>query len=610
MSVLENPVLDADDHRQSPGAGLSQAVRAALLDPAAWQDSLHKFCLATNLAAALVDPEGRALTCWNPRPLWSLFHDRRPAAPDECLFALVPVPVGPCRCVARAFETGRRALARDRTGLVHLAVPLILGDDRLGALVAGQVFTQYPEQLVIQHVAKQFGLSPERVWQQARREQPVKQATVEVYADLLETLGQTFIQSRYHALTESDRLAEMTRLRDRAQAEIEQRERADEENARLAVIVETSDDAIVSNTLDGVIRSWNRGAERMFGYSAAEAVGQHISLIIPPARHAEEEHVLAALRRGERVDHFETERRAKDGRCLSISLTVSPIQNAAGDVIGASNVAHDITGRKRAEEELREADRRKNEFLAMLAHELRNPLAPIRNSLELLRLTEDNPQAVQSASKVMERQIGQMVRLIDDLLDVSRISRGRIVLRKERIELTPVVYHAIEAARPLFQDMDQELTVTLPSEPLSLDADRTRLAQIVGNLLSNACKFTGRGGRIWLTVEVEDDKVSKSGDIAADGSPEGRDGGSSPCHPLTLSPCQFAILRVRDTGVGIAPDQLRRIFDMFVQVDSSLERSVGGLGIGLTLVKSMVELHGGTVEVHSAGIGEGSEFLV
>ncbi|HUG93426.1 MAG TPA: ATP-binding protein, partial [Planctomycetaceae bacterium] len=188
-------------------------------------------------------------------------------------------------------------------------------------------------------------------------------------------------------------------------------------------------------------------------------------------------------------------------------------------------------------------------------------------------------------------------------------------LRKERIELAPVVYHAVEAARPLIQDMDQELTVTLPPEPVYLDADWTRLAQIVGNLLSNACKFTGRGGRIWLTVEVEDgkvtgDKVTKSGDIAADGSPEGRDGGSSPCHPLTLSPCQFAILRVRDTGVGIAPDQLRRIFDMFVQVDSSLERSVGGLGIGLTLVKSLVELHGGTVEVHSAGIGEGSEFLV
>ncbi|HYM80124.1 MAG TPA: chemotaxis protein CheB [Candidatus Limnocylindria bacterium] len=243
----------------------------------------------------------------------------------------------------------------------------------------------------------------------------------------------------------------------------------------------------------------------------------------------------------------------------------------------------DISERMRLSNELRryaadlsEADRRKNEFLAMLAHELRNPLAPICNALEIIR-TRGDGETVQSASAMMERQVGQMVRLVDDLLDVSRISRGTIELRKGRIELASVVHHAVEAVRPLTESMDHELTVTLPPEPIYLNADPTRLAQVVGNLLNNACKFTSQGGRIRLTVEREGDQ---------------------------------AVIQVRDTGIGIAPDQLRLIFDMFTQIDTSLERSQGGLGIGLTLVKSLVEMHDGTVEARSAGLGHGSEFEV
>jgi CheY-like chemotaxis protein len=183
---------------------------------------------------------------------------------------------------------------------------------------------------------------------------------------------------------------------------------------------------------------------------------------------------------------------------------------------------------------------------------------------------------------MMERQVGQMVRMVDDLFDVSRISQGKIELRKRRIELASAVNQAVEAARSLAQCMEHELTVILPPQPVYLNADPARLAQIVGNLLNNACKFTNKGGRISLTVEV----ASR---------------GSEPPE---------AIIRVRDNGVGIAADQLHRIFDMFMQVDTSLERSADGLGIGLMLVKSLVEMHGGTVEVHSAGVGEGSEFVV
>ncbi|MFP7726263.1 sensor histidine kinase [Lysobacter sp. D1-1-M9] len=227
--------------------------------------------------------------------------------------------------------------------------------------------------------------------------------------------------------------------------------------------------------------------------------------------------------------------------------------------------------------ELSEADRRKDEFIAMLAHELRNPLAPISNALQVLRLQDRPGEGSGSMLQVLERQVGQLVRLVDDLLDVSRISRGKIELRRERIELAAAMNGAVDASRPLTECMDHTLTVTLPPEPLHVDADPTRLAQILGNLLTNACKFTDRGGHINLALE--------------------RDGGQ-------------AVIRVRDDGIGIAAGQLTRIFEAFTQLDTSLERSVSGLGIGLSLVKRLVELHGGTVDAHSAGAGQGSEFIL
>lgn len=283
---------------------------------------------------------------------------------------------------------------------------------------------------------------------------------------------------------------------------------------------------------------------------------------------------------------FELEHRVRrvDGTLGWTSSRAIPLLDTKGDIVEWFGTASDITPRKEAAEtlgrfavELTEADRRKNEFLAMLAHELRNPLAPIRNALHIMRLTAGGNTAVQSVSAMMERQIGQMTRLVDDLLDVSRISRGSIELRKEYVELVSAVQHAVEAAQPFCELLEHALTVTLPQQPVYLNADPTRLAQIVGNLLHNACKFTDKGGRIALIVECEGNA---------------------------------AVIRVRDSGVGIAPEQFTRVFEMFTQIDTSLERSRGGLGIGLTLVKNLVEMHGGTVQVHSAGINQGSEFEV
>jgi signal transduction histidine kinase/CheY-like chemotaxis protein len=236
-----------------------------------------------------------------------------------------------------------------------------------------------------------------------------------------------------------------------------------------------------------------------------------------------------------------------------------------------------------ARELLSEADRRKDEFLAMLAHELRNPLAAIRNAAQILRVKGGEDATLHSASEMLDRQVGQMVRLVDDLLDVSRITRGKIELRKERVELASVVNHAVEAVRPLFESKGNELTVTMPLQKIHLDADPTRLSQVVGNLLNNACKFTKPGGRVKLAVEVVKGGESSGGE---------------------------AVIRVTDNGAGIAADQLEHIFDLFVQADTSLEREHSGLGIGLTLVKNLVEMHDGKVVAQSQGIGDGSEFEV
>ncbi len=246
----------------------------------------------------------------------------------------------------------------------------------------------------------------------------------------------------------------------------------------------------------------------------------------------------------------------------------------------------DITERKEVEEALRrsqsellEADRRKDEFLAMLAHELRNPLAPLRNMLEVMKRAtgDDDGHLVRQARDTMERQLEQMVRLVDDLLDVSRITRNRLELRKERVELAPVIYDVVEMCRPLVLCVGHEIAVSVPPEPIHLHADPVRLAQVFGNLINNSCKYTAPGGRIWLTTERQGNDV---------------------------------VVKVKDTGVGISPDKLNGIFEMFAQVDRSLERSQGGLGIGLTLAKRLAEMHGGSLTAHSEGLGRGSEFVV
>jgi PAS domain S-box-containing protein len=340
-------------------------------------------------------------------------------------------------------------------------------------------------------------------------------------------------------------------------------------------LIESNIDALMTTDPRGIITDVNKQMEALTGRARDELIGAPFKGYFTDPERAEAG-IKLVLAEG-KVTDYELTAHAKDGKETVVSYNATTFHDRDRKLRGVFAAARDVTERKRYEQSLQEADRRKNEFLALLAHELRNPLAPISNAVQVLRFKGGNQEVVQSASEMIERQVGQMVRLVDDLLDVSRISRGKIELRKERIELVFAVNHAAEAIRPNCERMDHELTLVLPPNPIFLNADPTRLAQILGNLLTNACKFTDKGGRIFLTVEREGVQ---------------------------------AVIRVRDTGIGIAADQFTRIFNMFTQLDTSLERSVSGLGIGLTLVENLVELHGGTVGAHSAGIGHGSEFTV
>jgi PAS domain S-box-containing protein len=359
--------------------------------------------------------------------------------------------------------------------------------------------------------------------------------------------------------------------------DITQRRRQQIAMHQLAAIVESSEDAIISKDLNGNIMSWNPAAQRLYGYAAEEVLGKSKALLIPPERADELPAALRRIRQGKRVEPYETVRVRKDGRRLDVSITISPIRDEAGEIVGAATIARDITDRKRAEAILREADRRKDEFLATLAHELRNPLAPLSNALQVLKLMGDDRGSVEQVRGLMQRQLSHLVRLVDDLLDVSRITTGKIELRKERVDVKAIVDSALETCAPVIDEAGHHLTVSLPPGPLPLDADPTRLAQVVSNLLHNAAKYTNRGGHIALTAEQHGSDV---------------------------------VITVKDDGIGIAPGALPRLFEIFSQADPSLGRAHGGLGIGLSLVRGLVELHGGTVDAHSAGLGRGSEFTV
>jgi PAS domain S-box-containing protein len=348
-------------------------------------------------------------------------------------------------------------------------------------------------------------------------------------------------------------------------------------------------DGVIATGADGRVLLLNPVAQRLTGWTQAQAFGRPLPevfhILHEKSRQPATNPVERALREGVIVglaNH--TVLIARDGTERPIDDSAGPIRSASGQVVGAVLIFRDITERRRLEAELHErvealsvADQRKDEFLAMLAHELRNPLAPLRNALQILRLKLHGEPVVEQFGGLMERQVMHLVRLVDDLLDVSRISRGKIELRRQRVDLAAVVARAVESVRPLLEERRHHLEIALPETPAVLEADADRLVQVLLNLLGNAARYTPAGGHITLTAAAEDGAM---------------------------------VLRLRDDGIGIRPEMLPRVFDMFQQADRVPGKSAEGLGLGLTLVKNLVEMHGGTVEAHSEGPGTGSEFVV
>jgi PAS domain S-box-containing protein len=386
---------------------------------------------------------------------------------------------------------------------------------------------------------------------------------------------------------------------------VTERNQSDLISRLLAAIVDNSDDAIVGKDLNSIITSWNQGAERIFGYTAKEMIGTSILRLIPSDRQGEEEEILARLRRGERFEHFETVRVTKDGRQLDVSLTISPIKDASGRVVGASKIARDITSRKLSDAALREAQqaaeaantdkarlleserlaraeaertsRIKDEFLATLSHELRTPLNAVLGWVTILRARQLLDQELTQGLEAIDRNARVQAQIIEDLLDMSRIISGKVRLEVQPLDLPAVVLEAIDTMRTSASGKGVRLQTVIDPLNASVSGDPNRLQQIFWNLLSNAIKFTPKGGRVQVVLERVNSHVE---------------------------------VRVIDTGEGISPDFLPYVFNRFQQADASTTRRHGGLGLGLAIVKNLVELHGGNVRATSGGVGKGATFTI
>jgi PAS domain S-box-containing protein len=349
----------------------------------------------------------------------------------------------------------------------------------------------------------------------------------------------------------------------------------------LAAIIDSSEDAIVSKTLESIVTSWNKSAERIFGYTAEEMIGQPISRLFPTDRLEEEPAIVKRIISGERVEHFETIRVRKDGTPIDVSLTISPVRDSHGKIVGASKIARDITEQKRAvrrlaeaHEDLKRADRLKIEFLATLSHELRTPLSAILGWIQLLK-ENATPADLEQGLEVIERNVRLQSQLIEDLLDLSRIEAGKVSLDVQQIDLAAAVNAAIQTVRHTAEAKDIRLTSTFADVEGTIMGDKNRLQQIVWNLLTNAIKFTPTHGRVQVVIQ----RVNSCVEIS-----------------------------VTDTGQGIAPEFLEHVFDRFRQADASTTRKHGGLGIGLSIARQLAELHGGRLSVTSPGLGLGATF--
>jgi PAS domain S-box-containing protein len=339
--------------------------------------------------------------------------------------------------------------------------------------------------------------------------------------------------------------------------------------AMLAAIIDSSEDAIISKTLEGMITSWNQAARQMFGYDEAEVIGRHISLLIPLDRQQEEDMIIARVRKGSKVEHFETLRQTKDGRLIPISLTVSPIKAGDGSIIGASKIARDISEQVKAREEIRMLNARKDEFIGIAGHELRTPITTIKGYLQLMEEQAETAVDRDFLGKAL-RQVNKLNRLVGDLLDVSKIQAGKLQYNMIACRLLPLVREGMETVRQIYPG--HSIDMILPAEDPVINADGAKIEQVLINFLSNAVKYSPDAAKIQVEVKMS----------------EGQ-----------------AIVSVKDFGIGIPPQYLDDIFNRYFRANP--DSSTGGLGLGLYISKEIIRRHGGDIRVESKE-GEGSVF--
>jgi PAS domain S-box-containing protein len=548
---------------ESGSKELSPELRADLLDFDAWGEILKTYGRTMRVAVALTDAQGHILgKCHNAQPVWTLIHDAAPGRGAGCPFCITTRL--PCTAVAQAWQTGGVVMVRDEAGLTHVAVPLSLGKQHLGAIIAGQVCDRYPEPLPLRRVAKEFGVSAQQLWDVARKQRPVSGAILQASGDLLCALGQAFLQQRYGAILKA-KLAET--------------------NGHFRLLVEgVRDYALFTMDATGRVTSWNGGAEHMLGYVEAEIVGQNFSCIFTPEdirNRVPEKQLHNALQAGRAED--EGWRVRGDRKQFWAIVNITALSEGAGPVRGFAIIMQDVTERRKIaivlEEARQERARLQETFLSHVSHELRTPLTAIyfftTNVLDGL-LGDLTPEQREHLAFALDN-VKQLKDMVGDLLDITRVGTHKLTVEPQHASPVKLIAEALSTCRTNAAVKNISLRSDLAPDLPYVWADPARVRQILINLIDNGIKFTPEGGT--LTVE---------------GRPFSEDNG-------------FLRLSVSDTGCGISPENRELVFDRLAQVKSSAEASRSGLGLGLFIARELVSRHGGRIWVESQ-LGHGSTF--
>lgn len=578
MTLGEREQIDATDHprwaekppfgldgaeRGVSGVDLSSEERGQLLDFVAWSPMLEMYARTMKVAVALTDPEGNLLgPCYNAQPIWTLVHSATGGTGTRCPFCLTRRL--PCTAVADALRTELPAIARDQVGLAHVAVPLTLGPHSLGAVIAGQVLDQYPDSLLLERAAREFGVSVQLLWHLSSQQRPMSRMALQMAGDLLHTLGQAFVRQRYGAILET---------------------RVVQTNLRFRLLVEgVTDYALFTTDHRGRVTSWNVGAERMLGYPEATIIGQHFSRMftVEDIRNGVPEKQLQKALQEERAEN-EGWRVCENQTRLWANVIITPLLPEANSPPGFAIVMQNVTDRRKVAIELENARQERinlqEQFLSHVSHELRTPLTAlyffVTNLLE--GVVGDLTLVQREHLEFSLENIKQLKNMVSDLLDVSRIESLKLSVDPRQTFMPRLVNEALTTCRGNAAAKNISLCSDVAAFIPSVWADTTRSRQVLINLIDNAIKFSPDGG----TVTVQ-----------------GRFFEEDP---------RFLRLSVSDTGDGITPENCNMVFDRLAQVKTVTEASRKGLGLGLFISKQLVARQGGRIWVNSQ-VGHGSIF--